>query len=219
MEHNQSGIVETLLGVTLLGSEWVLWLLLVLSVISIALIAERTIFFIGLKTDFAELTSKLRDSFVSNSFTDLKAYIQNQKNPESKVLEAGLQYEHVGPQAMEESMEAYLAGEKPRCEKFLTFLGTMGSNAPFIGLFGTVIGIIQAFDALNSNIAGSTGASAGAAPEVMAGIAEALVATAVGLFVAIPAVISFNTFNRVIKRHFANAESVKKLLLSHVVKK
>src|SRR5581483_10425719 len=74
-------------------------------------------------------------------------------------------------------------------ERNLSILATIGSNAPFVGLFGTVLGIIKAFHDLSQQ--GNTGASM-----VTAGISEALVATAVGLLVAIPAVVAFNIFQR-----------------------
>jgi biopolymer transport protein ExbB/biopolymer transport protein TolQ len=75
-------------------------------------------------------------------------------------------------------------------ERGTTMLGTLGNNAPFIGLFGTVIGVIIAFQNLSSNQGNAAMGS------VMAGIAEALVATAVGLFVAIPAVVAFNVIQK-----------------------
>ncbi len=79
-----------------------------------------------------------------------------------------------------------MAAERPRYERFLSFLGTLGSNAPFIGLFGTVLGIIKAFNDLGAvAIQGSA-----IQQTVMTGISEALVATAVGLAVAIPAVVA-----------------------------
>ena len=76
---------------------------------------------------------------------------------------------------------------------FVTALGTIGSVAPFVGLFGTVVGIIHAFKAISDN--------AGGGPAVVAnGIAEALITTALGLFVAIPAVVAYNAFTNKIGR-------------------
>ena len=82
-------------------------------------------------------------------------------------------------------------------------LGTLGNNAPFIGLFGTVLGIIRAFADLAAHPAAVAGAST-----VMAGISEALVATAVGLFVAIPAVLAYNIFQRLLKRVVGRSQSL-----------
>ena len=87
-------------------------------------------------------------------------------------------------------------------ERRLAFLGTLGNNAPFIGLFGTVLGVIRAFFDLARNPA------AGGAGSVMSGISEALVATAVGLFVALPAVVAYNLFQRALRRATQRATSL-----------
>jgi biopolymer transport protein ExbB len=88
----------------------------------------------------------------------------------------------------------------------LGVLATVGSNAPFLGLLGTVLGIIQAFGELASE-SGNTAA-------VMASISEALVATAVGLFVAIPAVVAYNTFSRRLKFILTESEVLLNLYLA-----
>ena len=92
-------------------------------------------------------------------------------------------------------------------ERNLGVLGTLGNNAPFIGLFGTVLGIIKAFADLSRNQAGGAGA-------VMSGISEALVATAVGLMVAIPAVIAFNYFQGRVRKALARVDAMAHLVLS-----
>jgi biopolymer transport protein ExbB len=94
-------------------------------------------------------------------------------------------------------------------ERGLSFLATVGSNAPFIGLFGTVLGIIQAFHDLAAN-------TSEASEAVMAGISEALVATAVGLLVAIPAVVLYNFFTRWVKGRLARSESLADLVMSQL---
>ena len=85
-----------------------------------------------------------------------------------------------------------------RLERWLAYLGTLGNNAPFIGLFGTVIGVIGAFEELGHGAEPAAGRQrrAVASHPVMASIAEALVATAVGILVALPAVAAFNYFQR-----------------------
>ena len=95
-------------------------------------------------------------------------------------------------------------------ERGLAYLGTLGSNAPFIGLFGTVMGIVRAFhDLARSSAALGTQA-------VMAGIAEALVATAVGLLVAIPAVATYNVLMRHVETALASAGTLGHRILAHV---
>jgi biopolymer transport protein ExbB len=120
------------------------------------------------------------------------------------------------PPRSKRSVEEIIAGattiERIKMERGLAYLGTLGNNAPFIGLFGTVLGIIRAFRDLSSNtIEGSQA--------VMAGIAEALVATAVGLLVALPAVALFNAFQRYIKRKLAGADALARVLLAHAKSK
>jgi len=98
-----------------------------------------------------------------------------------------------GTAAVEEHKAGAIERERARYESRLAFLGTLGNNAPFIGLFGTVLGIIRAFHDL-------AGASMQGTQAVMAGIAEALVATGIGLLVALPAVATYNAFTRHVER-------------------
>jgi biopolymer transport protein ExbB len=118
-------------------------------------------------------------------------------------------------------MSAAIGLERKRLESRLLVLGTIGNNAPFIGLLGTVIGVVGAFDALGKPVqavaGGVAAASAGLAPErVMSTIAEALVATAVGLVVAIPAVAVFNYFQGRVATAVADAETLGHVLLAHL---
>jgi len=108
-------------------------------------------------------------------------------NSELKELRIGLN------DRMAQMMSVARNRELDKVESGLSFLATTGSSAPFIGLFGTVIGIMNSF----TNIAGSQNTSLAV---VAPGIAEALFATAIGLFVAIPAVIAYNKFSRDLSR-------------------
>lgn len=113
-------------------------------------------------------------------------------------------------QVIERLFRSAMAKEKLEMEKGLLVLATLGSNAPFIGLFGTVLGIIRAFAALSDAQGGAT--------SVMAGISQALYATAAGLFVAIPAVIAFNYFTQKLKVLLQMAEAEKEAHLARVLK-
>jgi biopolymer transport protein ExbB len=114
-------------------------------------------------------------------------------------------------------MEGASALQRLKLEKRLAFLGTLGNNAPFIGLLGTVIGIIAAFDELGKvKMAAASGATQLAPEAVMARISEALVATAIGILIAIPAVAAFNAFQRVVKGTVANTDALGHLLLAHL---
>lgn len=200
-------IVHTFLGLALLGSHWVLWILAFLSIVSVAIILERALFFIKTRLNFREFNEKLIKHLMEGNVDDAKKLCSFASSFESQMVIHGLDNIDKGPKAMEEIMSSYLIGQRQVMDKGLVVLGTLGNNAPFIGLFGTVIGIIQAFHELGSNPAGGAGV-------VMTGVSEALVATAVGLLVAIPAVIAFNAFQRIIKRRYANAESLLKFLVA-----
>jgi biopolymer transport protein ExbB len=181
-----------LLGVTLTSAEWVLWLLIILSVLSIALMLERVVYFATHRLPDSEL---LALKLARGEFDAVRTAIQGKKGMEAAVIREGLDSTAQGPDTVEQVIASTVARERPQYERYLSFLGTLGNNAPFIGLFGTVLGIIKAFHDLGAaNVKG-----AAIQQTVMAGISEALVATAVGLAVAIPAVVAFNAFNRQLK--------------------
>jgi biopolymer transport protein ExbB len=121
------------------------------------------------------------------------ARLAGARSMEAAVARACLAHAADGPAAVEERKAGAIERERGRYERRLAFLGTLGNNAPFVGLFGTVLGIIRAFhDLAGSSIQGTQA--------VMAGIAEALVATGIGLIVALPAVATYNLFTRYVER-------------------
>jgi biopolymer transport protein ExbB len=198
-------ITEKFLAFTLFGAEWVLWLLIGLSVISVAIMIERAWYFITHSIDVHEMSSDLRRLLAAGKLQEAKARTKSSDSVVLQVIAEGLEQAERGPDAVAETMLGEKAQVKMRLERRLAFLGTLGNNAPFIGLFGTVLGIIKAFHDLAGNQAGGVAV-------VMAGISEALVATAVGLMVAIPAVIGYNFFNRRVKANIADIDA-----LAHVV--
>lgn len=201
-------LVQQMLGITALGTAWVLWLLIFLSVISIAVIIERSMFFYKMKLDMIEFTEKLTKALESNDWAAVSKICEASPALACQTVLRGLDARPRGTHAMEESMNGYMIGQKQKLDHGLVILGTLGNNAPFIGLFGTVLGIIIAFRDLAMN-------PQGGAAVVMRGISEALIATAIGLMVAIPAVIAYNYFQRLVKRHISTAEAVSRLVLSH----
>ena len=205
MEFN---IVDHLLGLTLLGTEWVLWLLIACSVFSIAVIIERGLFFYKIRIDLPTFSEEVSKKLAQDDQDGLKHLCYQSPSLESQLVLRALEFQGQGTNAMQERMSGYISGERQNLDRGLVILGTLGNNAPFIGLFGTVIGIIQAFADLANNPAGGPSV-------VMAGISEALVATAIGLLVAIPAVIAYNAFQRLVKKKIASAEAVKKLVVAH----
>ncbi len=204
----QFNLIEHLLGLTMLGTEWVLWVLIALSVISVTVMVERIVFYYRMRLNFREFSEHLTNMLAKNDIDGIKQMCFQSSALESQLVLRGLEYHAQGGSAIDKRMSGYIAGERQALDRGLVILGTLGSNAPFIGLFGTVLGIIQAFASLANNPAGGPSV-------VMASISEALVATAVGLMVAIPAVIAYNFFMRIVKRKLANAESVRKIVVAH----
>lgn len=201
-------IVQEMLALSLIGTEWVLWLLVLLSVVSVAIMLERLWCFYRLRLDMRPFTHELTRCLSNSEYERAVALCEQSRAPESQVALAAFRNHTRGTRAIEQSMLNVLISQRQYLDRGLVVLGTLGNNAPFIGLFGTVLGIIQAFSDLANDPAGGV-------PVVMAGISEALVATAVGLLVAIPAVIAFNGFQRLVKRRIANADAVMKLVLAH----
>ena len=187
-------ITDKLLSFTLLGAGWVLWLLLALSVLSVAVMVERALYFGSRR--MSQSFPRLLQLCMSG---DLKsaATLATSDSMESEVVRAAAGAAEGGTPAVEKAVQSTIDRRRLEYERWLFVLGTLGNNAPFIGLFGTVLGIIRAFADLAVANKGGGGSTASF---VMAGVSEALVATAVGLFVAIPAVLAFNIFQRLLKR-------------------
>lgn len=175
-----------ILTLALHGASWVLWLLIGLSIASLAVMLERLWYFATHRLDPGQLHA------------DMCALLDAQPGTSRGVP---------GVETLVAAAEGAKAKERMRLERNLAFLATLGSNAPFIGLFGTVLGIIKAFHDL-------AGAQAGGPGVVMAGISEALVATAVGLVLAIPAVVAFNFFNRRVRTRMIEVDWMAQLAVA-----
>jgi biopolymer transport protein ExbB len=204
------------------GAEWVMWLLLGLSVVSVAIMLERAWFYHSLKDDTAKLASELRERLRKHDMEGARKLLDASPSAEAAVVMSGLEEADRGAKSASEAMAGARALQRVKLERRLAYLGTLGNNAPFVGLFGTVIGVVQAFEVLGKQdaaMAASEAAQGMAPQEVMAAIAEALVATAVGLFVAIPAVAMYNIFQRRLKSILANTDALGSVLLAHLVAK
>jgi biopolymer transport protein ExbB len=204
-------------GKTLLiasGSEWVLWLLIGVSVISLAVIVERAWQLFALRVDVGGLRVRLVRALASGGFAEARDVVATVSHPAASVALRMMRQgedETTATQA-EDVMHAELLVQKRALERRFGFLATLGSNAPFVGLLGTVIGILRAFEALGH----AQGTAAMAPQAVMSSIAEALVATAVGLAVAIPAVFAYNSFQRTVKNALTDAEALGLEVLAHL---
>ncbi|MFO0631055.1 MAG: MotA/TolQ/ExbB proton channel family protein [Polyangiales bacterium] len=217
--HHGFSLIKLFTAFAMLGAEWVMWVLIGLSVASIGVMVERARYVRRLADDLTRLGKALDDRLREGDEEGARTPCAS-PSPAALVALDGLDAEHRGAHAAECVMSATTARVRPALEKNLAFLSTVGNNAPFVGLFGTVIGIIQAFDALKPP-SGITGAAAAAAAQaatgrVMGTIAEALVATAIGLLVAIPAVAANNVFQRRVKATLGSTESLAQLVLAHI---
>jgi biopolymer transport protein ExbB len=185
-------IVTTFVDFALLGAEWVLWLLVALSVLSIGVMIDRFLWMRGRDIDAETFVVALRKAWRQGEIDDFVAQHRSSAAIPIRVALAGLTERAHGAEAAAEAMQSERLRWRKEAEKNVVILGTLGNNTPFIGLFGTVLGIIGALDELQRN--------AGAGDiEVMKELSRALVATAVGLLVALPAVVAYNYFNRRIK--------------------
>ncbi|HEY0467681.1 MAG TPA: MotA/TolQ/ExbB proton channel family protein [Polyangiaceae bacterium] len=195
------------------GATPVLYLMLALSVVSVAIMIERGWFFTLVSENIAKLAEALAERLNEHDLNGARDLVVASKSAEAAIVAAGLKQLGRGSEAAEAAMASATALQRMRLERRLAFLGTLGNNAPFIGLLGTVIGIVQAFEKLQN--AGAGGGASGPASDVMGAISESLVATAIGLVVAIPAVAAFNYFQRRIRNTLANSEALTQILLAY----
>ena len=213
MQHQHDVIERIKSAITGLGTLWILLLLVALSVISIAIMLERFWLYWTLRDDVPSLMRDLARLLREGDAEGARRRLEASPSAEAAVVVAGLVEAEQGVEAAEEAMAGASALQRNRLEKRLTFLGTLGNNAPFIGLLGTVVGIMAAFDELGKS---EGGGSAVAPKMVMYNISEALVATAIGIFVAIPAVAAYNAFQSTVKAILANTDALAHVLLSHL---
>lgn len=193
---------STLLAFTQLGATWVLWALLALSVVCLAVISERTFCFVSSRGNAEHLLSELEQLSDADAIDGLRRRLSESPSLEARVAAAGLgrgEDADLHMQSAEQAMRLEL-------EKNLLLLGTVGANAPFLGLLGTVIGIIGAFAELQRT-------NGMLSDVLMAEIGEALVATAVGLLVALPCVAAFNLFRGLVDRRMHQVDLLRKATL------
>ena len=202
-------IQERLTAFAMLGATWVMWLLIGLSVIGLGIVLERAYYYLASSDDFRRLRDDVLPLIKKGDLKGAAARLEKSRSFEAKVLSAGLDWSDKGPEAAAESMAGAAQVAKLNMERNLAFLGTVGNNAPFVGLLGTVIGIIRSFHELNQT-------QGKLSNTLMTEVGEALVATAIGIVVAIPAVAFFNFFQRIIRARLAQAEALSHDLLAQL---
>ena len=177
-----------LMSLAVTGGDWVIWGLALASVAAVAAIYDRFQLLRAEAAALAGLRAPLLAALEAGDLDAARRALDARPGSAARALTEALESLSRGPEAAREHLAAALSDERRRLERRLLLLGTLGNNAPFIGLFGTVLGVIKAFHDL---------ATSGAGPEVvMAGLSEALVATAVGLLVALPCVFAYNALQK-----------------------
>lgn len=179
---------------------WTMVVLAGFSILSVAVMLERGWVFYKSEKGKGDFMDRLKKVLKTGNVSEAISVCEGSPTSLAYIVKAGLGSFHHGEEAMGESMEKAAMKEILHLEKNLGIIGTTGAVAPFVGLFGTVLGIIRAFHDLSL--------STGGGPAVVSnGIAEALVATAAGLFVAVPAVIMFNYYTNRVNRMVTEMEA------------
>ena len=177
-----------------------IYVLILCSIISIAVIIERVVYFTR-RSQFTRVAilEQIRKEFISKNVLNAIGLCKNIDTPVAKVALAGLNLYGHDEKLISNAMEREITIETIKLERFISIVGSIGGTAVYIGLLGTVIGIMRAFSDISK-------AGSGGMDVVTVGIAEALVCTAAGLLVAIPAVLSYNWFTRKIDNFVVDME-------------
>ena len=205
-------LIQTFLHLAQLGAEWVMWRLLAMGFIAAVLVFERLYLYMSTKVNVTRLARKLLELLQAGRLEQAQELVKKGRAIEERVIADALALYVEGPDAVEEIVQASLINERQRYERSLSYLGIVGSNGPFIGLLGTVIGVILAFAELGRNPKGGL--------EVVGpGISEALVATAVGLLVAIPSVVASTSSRRCSSRVSTTPTSCARMVIAQLKSK
>jgi len=205
-------IVEKLLKVALLGASWVMYLMIFLSVISIGQMVERWLFYFKHNQNADDLEEQLMQRLEADDKEGAEALLDGMKSRsfEAETIRPALKYLDAGADAFTDCVDAEFVKVRQDCERGMNLLATLGNNAPFIGLMGTVIGVIISFQKLGQSQGANSMSS------VMGGIAEALVSTGVGLFLALPAVVAYNILSKKVETIDGNVQSITKHITAFI---
>jgi biopolymer transport protein ExbB/TolQ len=204
-------LINSLEKFALMGATWVLYVLVAMSMLSIGIMVERWFYFRARSGSTDALADGLLNALKRGDRRAAEELLKNNRSLEAEVLLPVLAWLDGGPESVSEALEASLIRKRADLERGLTWLGTLGNNAPFLGLFGTVIGIIEAFHMLGTSGAGGNQAAMG---NVIVSISEALIATGVGLVVALPAVVGYNLTQKRVSNVENNVQQIGKQLLA-----
>jgi biopolymer transport protein ExbB/TolQ len=202
-------IQAKLTGFAMMGATWVMWVLVGLSVGGLAVALDRAVYLIRTSDNVRRLKAEILSFLKRGQLDAARQRLAQSRSFEARIVASALESPEDGAASAEERMAGATQAAKIRMERRLAFLGTLGANAPFIGLLGTVIGIIRAFAELNT-------AAGHVTSGLMTEVGEALVATAIGIMVALPAIAFFNGFQRVIKTRLSRADSFGREVMAYL---
>lgn len=201
--------MNTLFKIAEASANGILYLMGVLSLVSVAIMIERFMFLRQIGTSSKGMAGEFKKLIDGDHLQSIEGLSKDEASIEGRALGHGLAFvKSNGPDGLDELFSSMKTIEKPGLEKNLSVLGTIASNAPYVGLLGTVMGIMKAFNDLAT--------APGQGNEVvMAGIGHALVSTAIGLAVAIPAVVAFNLFNKQVGLVLNNIDAARDLCVAY----
>ncbi len=177
-----------------------MYFLILCSVVSLAIIVERIWYYRSRFTvDRMEFMAQIKEAIAKGNIKSAIELCQNTKASFASVVLTGLNLHGHNEVVISNAMEREVIIETGKLERYTSVVGTIGSTAVYIGLFGTVLGIMRAFEDIASSGFGGINV-------VINGIAEALICTAAGLAVAVPAVIAYNYFSRTIDNFITDME-------------
>jgi biopolymer transport protein ExbB/TolQ len=178
----------------------IFYILLIASIVSITIICFKLVeFWIKSKITRDQFTSKIVEKIKEGELNRVVDFCDSVNSPMAQVAKSGIVIFKNNMGGFVESMKREILIQTVRLERFTTILGTLGNVAVYIGLFGTVMGIVRAFHDISKM-------NSGGISVVIGGVSEALIATAAGLFVSIPAVIAFNFFAKIIDNFVIDME-------------
>jgi biopolymer transport protein ExbB/TolQ len=203
-------LVDNLAPVLLLMEEIILALLVVLEVAILAIFVWRLRSLSQVNGDPTKWIKSLTQDMKQSGLGIINVDGEDTNTVSGRIVKTASDNWGLAPEALEKVFEAQESMEKRGLDRGLSFLGSVGANAPFLGLTGTVTGILVAFDRFAAS--GGNGST-----EVMVGISQALVATALGLLVAIPAVVFYNILRNRSKKILEQSREVQALILARTL--
>ena len=190
----------------MVGDWFAFWPITICSILTVAVVIERTLYYARNKRDVTTFIQRLQRELERGSLEGAQSLSNQLGGVVGEIAEEGVRLIAVEKEDFSRAFDITVHIVSRKLEKYLSILATIGATAPFLGLFGTVIGVIVTLQIL--------GEAGGQTQEVVIGIAKALIATGYGLIVAIVAVIMNNYYNNTVRRFEDDFQLLKLLFLS-----